>query len=185
MRSSAVQRVHCSRTRLCLWGLQSALLFPFNNLLIGCKSSSAISCNKFLPLHCSARELHKELHFNRHQSRTFLDAPPGHIKPLSGDLSLTQLGRGRAGGLALMPCVAGEPLGLSHRVGVTGRVCCRSGPPQQEETERCERHESLIINASRQTQLLLPFAPSGPSHHSERKDGSVCVCVCERRALLK
>lgn len=121
-----------------------------------------------------------ERRFSRHQSRPFFEAPPGHIKRLDGDLSLTQLGRGRpggwAGGLALMPCVADRPLGLSHRVGVTGGVCCCSGP-QQEETERCERHESLIINASRQTQLLLPFAPSAPSRCSEQKDGCACMCV--------
>lgn len=92
---------------------------------------------------------------------------------------------GQAGGLALMPCVVGEPFGLSHRVGVMGRVCCCSGP-QQEEKERCERDESLIINALRQTQLLLPFAPSVPSRCSKWKDGCVYVrVVCEQRALLR
>lgn len=107
------------------------------------------------------------------------------MKRLGWDPSLTQLGRGRARGLALMPCVTGEPLSSSHQVDVMGRVCCRSRPQQEEEEaeERCEGDESLIINASRQTQLLLPFAPSVPSRcASGWMDGwmrsSVCVsCV--------
>lgn len=78
-----------------------------------------------------------------------------------------------------MPRVAG----LSHGVGVTGRLCCCSGP-QQEEQERCEPDESPIINALRQTRLLLPLLRLCPVAVQMERWMRVCV-VCESRALLR